>query len=235
MLFFLLTVSQICTDGDPEPENLNPCYTGNHDCDTTAQCVPGEGQLFTCQCATGYIGDGRNCYGKRLYMFFLSSFFPNTRISCKFKFWCLTVCLKCWGSGVLWELPSTTPSLQSRICVTSTLRFEHEWGHHRRTLARPAVCHPMSQTQSGGNPGSFLGLMSLIFSLPLIQSHMTQRARHKQRRRCGTRVVTTSSAVCWTGHLGPVMFPWLKINEKSHLVPKKEERSLHKCVKYLCL
>ncbi|KAI7804654.1 nidogen-2 isoform X2 [Triplophysa rosa] len=48
--------------GDPEPENLNPCYTGNHDCDTTAQCVPGEGQLFTCQCATGYRGDGRNCY-----------------------------------------------------------------------------------------------------------------------------------------------------------------------------
>ncbi|KAA0710949.1 Nidogen-2 [Triplophysa tibetana] len=49
-------------DGDPEPENLNPCYTGNHDCDTTAQCVPGEGQVFTCQCATGYKGDGRNCY-----------------------------------------------------------------------------------------------------------------------------------------------------------------------------
>ncbi|XP_073725331.1 nidogen-2 isoform X4 [Misgurnus anguillicaudatus] len=48
--------------GDPEPENLNPCYTGNHDCDTTAQCVPGDGQVFTCQCATGYRGDGRNCY-----------------------------------------------------------------------------------------------------------------------------------------------------------------------------
>ncbi|KAK7142628.1 hypothetical protein R3I94_012093 [Phoxinus phoxinus] len=48
--------------GEPEPENVNPCYSGNHDCDTTAQCVPGEGQLFLCQCATGYSGDGRNCY-----------------------------------------------------------------------------------------------------------------------------------------------------------------------------
>ncbi|KAL1257619.1 hypothetical protein QQF64_010863 [Cirrhinus molitorella] len=48
--------------GDPEPEDVNPCYSGNHDCDTTAQCVPGEGQLFSCQCATGYKGDGRNCY-----------------------------------------------------------------------------------------------------------------------------------------------------------------------------
>uniref|UniRef100_A0A9J7ZVC5 Nidogen 2 n=1 Tax=Cyprinus carpio carpio TaxID=630221 RepID=A0A9J7ZVC5_CYPCA len=48
--------------GDPEPEDVNPCYSGNHDCDTTAQCMPGEGQLFSCQCATGYRGDGRNCY-----------------------------------------------------------------------------------------------------------------------------------------------------------------------------
>uniref|UniRef100_A0A8C2E4W7 Nidogen 2a (osteonidogen) n=1 Tax=Cyprinus carpio TaxID=7962 RepID=A0A8C2E4W7_CYPCA len=48
--------------GDPVPEDVNPCYSGNHDCDTTAQCVPAEGQLFLCQCATGYRGDGRNCY-----------------------------------------------------------------------------------------------------------------------------------------------------------------------------
>ncbi|XP_068447054.1 nidogen-2 [Clinocottus analis] len=45
-----------------EPELVNPCYAGNHDCDTTAQCVPLEGQDFQCQCATGYRGDGRNCY-----------------------------------------------------------------------------------------------------------------------------------------------------------------------------
>lgn len=44
------------------PELVNPCYSGTHDCDTTAQCIPQEGQAFQCQCATGYRGDGRNCY-----------------------------------------------------------------------------------------------------------------------------------------------------------------------------
>ncbi|KAM8722858.1 nidogen-2 isoform 3-T3 [Acanthopagrus schlegelii] len=44
------------------PELVNPCYAGTHDCDTTAQCIPLEGQAFRCQCATGYRGDGRNCY-----------------------------------------------------------------------------------------------------------------------------------------------------------------------------
>lgn len=67
-LFIVLLPSHLFSAGETEPENLNPCYSGNHDCDTTAQCVPGEGQLFSCQCATGYSGDGRNCYGKRSYM-----------------------------------------------------------------------------------------------------------------------------------------------------------------------
>ncbi|XP_028318693.1 LOW QUALITY PROTEIN: nidogen-2 [Gouania willdenowi] len=44
------------------PELINPCYSGTHDCDTTAQCVPQDGQAYLCQCATGYRGDGRNCY-----------------------------------------------------------------------------------------------------------------------------------------------------------------------------
>ncbi|KAM4602144.1 nidogen-2 [Polymixia lowei] len=44
------------------PELVNPCYSGSHDCDTTAQCIPLEGQAYQCQCATGYRGDGRNCY-----------------------------------------------------------------------------------------------------------------------------------------------------------------------------
>uniref|UniRef100_A0A3Q3VSX2 Uncharacterized protein n=1 Tax=Mola mola TaxID=94237 RepID=A0A3Q3VSX2_MOLML len=44
------------------PELVNPCYAGNHDCDTTAKCIPLEGHAFQCQCATGYRGDGRNCY-----------------------------------------------------------------------------------------------------------------------------------------------------------------------------
>uniref|UniRef100_A0A7N5ZTL7 Nidogen 2a (osteonidogen) n=1 Tax=Anabas testudineus TaxID=64144 RepID=A0A7N5ZTL7_ANATE len=43
-------------------ELVNPCYAGNHDCDTTAQCIPQEGQAFQCKCATGFTGDGRNCY-----------------------------------------------------------------------------------------------------------------------------------------------------------------------------
>ncbi|XP_028830877.1 nidogen-2 [Denticeps clupeoides] len=46
----------------PGPELVNPCYSGSHECDTTAQCLPGEGQAYQCQCATGYGGDGRNCY-----------------------------------------------------------------------------------------------------------------------------------------------------------------------------
>ncbi|KAI1895278.1 hypothetical protein AGOR_G00104650 [Albula goreensis] len=49
--------------GQPaEPILVNPCYSGTHDCDTQAQCLPGEGQQFQCQCATGYRGDGRSCY-----------------------------------------------------------------------------------------------------------------------------------------------------------------------------
>lgn len=44
-------------------ELVHPCYAGNHDCDTTAQCIPLEGQAFQCKCATGFRGDGHNCYG----------------------------------------------------------------------------------------------------------------------------------------------------------------------------
>ncbi|MCI4383277.1 hypothetical protein PGIGA_G00024480 [Pangasianodon gigas] len=40
----------------------NPCYTGRHGCDTNAVCHPGEGNQFTCQCASGFTGDGRTCY-----------------------------------------------------------------------------------------------------------------------------------------------------------------------------
>ncbi|GAA6100747.1 nidogen-1 isoform X1 [Tachysurus ichikawai] len=40
----------------------NPCYTGRHGCDTNAACHPGEGNRFTCECATGFRGDGRTCY-----------------------------------------------------------------------------------------------------------------------------------------------------------------------------
>uniref|UniRef100_A0A3Q3QA25 Nidogen 1a n=1 Tax=Monopterus albus TaxID=43700 RepID=A0A3Q3QA25_MONAL len=40
----------------------NPCFTGRHGCDTNAVCRAGQGVQFTCQCATGFSGDGRTCY-----------------------------------------------------------------------------------------------------------------------------------------------------------------------------
>ncbi|XP_041132106.1 nidogen-2-like [Polyodon spathula] len=47
---------------DPKPVVVSPCYEGTHECDMTAQCIPGEGTQYQCQCATGYRGDGRTCY-----------------------------------------------------------------------------------------------------------------------------------------------------------------------------
>ncbi|KAL1006142.1 hypothetical protein UPYG_G00068340 [Umbra pygmaea] len=44
------------------PPEQNPCFTGRHGCDTNAACRPGEGIQFTCECATGFTGDGRQCY-----------------------------------------------------------------------------------------------------------------------------------------------------------------------------
>ncbi|KAJ8365984.1 hypothetical protein SKAU_G00148150 [Synaphobranchus kaupii] len=40
----------------------NPCFTGRHGCDTNAVCRPGQGNQFTCECATGFSGDGRTCH-----------------------------------------------------------------------------------------------------------------------------------------------------------------------------
>ncbi|XP_048830880.1 nidogen-2-like isoform X2 [Brienomyrus brachyistius] len=45
----------------PEPVLLNPCHAGMHNCDAKAQCLPGEGMHFQCQCSTGYRGDGQYC------------------------------------------------------------------------------------------------------------------------------------------------------------------------------
>ncbi|XP_064804130.1 nidogen-1-like [Oncorhynchus masou masou] len=44
------------------PPEQNPCFTGRHGCDTNAACRPGEGIQFTCECSTGFTGDGRQCY-----------------------------------------------------------------------------------------------------------------------------------------------------------------------------
>ncbi|CAL9688125.1 unnamed protein product [Knipowitschia caucasica] len=44
-----------------EPEE-NPCFTGRHGCDNNAVCRPGTGRDFSCECAAGFNGDGRQCY-----------------------------------------------------------------------------------------------------------------------------------------------------------------------------
>ncbi|XP_042243705.1 nidogen-1-like [Thunnus thynnus] len=43
-------------------QEQNPCFTGRHGCDINAVCRPGEGLQFTCECATGFTGDGRYCH-----------------------------------------------------------------------------------------------------------------------------------------------------------------------------
>uniref|UniRef100_A0A8D0NTU1 Nidogen-2 n=1 Tax=Sus scrofa TaxID=9823 RepID=A0A8D0NTU1_PIG len=48
-------------EGDSEPAPVNPCYDGSHTCATTAQCHPATGVDYTCECASGYQGDGRRC------------------------------------------------------------------------------------------------------------------------------------------------------------------------------
>ncbi|KAM4690530.1 nidogen-2 [Rhinophrynus dorsalis] len=40
---------------------INPCYDGSHVCDTRAKCQPATGLNYTCVCASGYHGDGREC------------------------------------------------------------------------------------------------------------------------------------------------------------------------------
>ncbi|KAM4663238.1 nidogen-2 [Discoglossus pictus] len=44
-----------------EATAVNPCYDGTHACDTRAQCQPATGHNYTCVCASGYQGDGREC------------------------------------------------------------------------------------------------------------------------------------------------------------------------------
>ncbi|VCX31117.1 unnamed protein product, partial [Gulo gulo] len=48
-------------EGDSDPIRVNPCYDGRHTCDMRAQCHPGAGVDYTCECASGYQGDGRSC------------------------------------------------------------------------------------------------------------------------------------------------------------------------------
>ncbi|KAM5129328.1 nidogen-2 [Mantella aurantiaca] len=48
-------------DSSQEPVQGNPCFDGTHQCDTRAQCQPATGLNYTCVCASGYRGDGRDC------------------------------------------------------------------------------------------------------------------------------------------------------------------------------
>ncbi|XP_072485813.1 nidogen-2 [Notamacropus eugenii] len=49
-------------EGDIDPLVINPCYDGSHACDITARCLVGTGLAYSCECTTGYQGDGRNCF-----------------------------------------------------------------------------------------------------------------------------------------------------------------------------
>uniref|UniRef100_A0AAQ6AFF5 Nidogen 1b n=1 Tax=Amphiprion ocellaris TaxID=80972 RepID=A0AAQ6AFF5_AMPOC len=40
------------------PPEQNPCFTGRHGCDINAVCRPGEDLQFSCECVTGFAGDG---------------------------------------------------------------------------------------------------------------------------------------------------------------------------------
>ena len=59
MFFSLLNC--LCPD-------INECISGTHSCDVNAGCTNGNG-AFTCQCNTGYTGNGQNgqCTGTCIY------------------------------------------------------------------------------------------------------------------------------------------------------------------------
>ncbi|XP_069543616.1 nidogen-1-like, partial [Brachyistius frenatus] len=40
----------------------NPCFTGRHGCDINAVCRPDRDLQFSCECITGFTGDGRDCH-----------------------------------------------------------------------------------------------------------------------------------------------------------------------------
>uniref|UniRef100_A0A3P8TX40 Nidogen 1 n=1 Tax=Amphiprion percula TaxID=161767 RepID=A0A3P8TX40_AMPPE len=44
------------------PPEQNPCFTGRHGCDINAVCRPGEDLQFSCECVTGFAGDGHYCH-----------------------------------------------------------------------------------------------------------------------------------------------------------------------------
>ncbi|KAF3831153.1 hypothetical protein GH733_002391 [Mirounga leonina] len=61
VLRFAVTSQIGPVEGDSDPIRVNPCYDGRHTCDTRARCHPGAGVDYTCECVSGYQGDGRSC------------------------------------------------------------------------------------------------------------------------------------------------------------------------------
>ena len=47
--------------------DIDECTNGSHDCDMNANCTNTEG-TFTCQCITGYYGNGYNCTGEFVFL-----------------------------------------------------------------------------------------------------------------------------------------------------------------------
>ena len=43
--------------------DVDECLAGVHDCDPNADCV-NTPDSFKCICQEGFLGDGRNCFGK---------------------------------------------------------------------------------------------------------------------------------------------------------------------------
>ncbi|CAH1263099.1 APLP1 [Branchiostoma lanceolatum] len=49
-------------DVEPVKEVVsNPCEDGSHECSDFADCIPQSGAAYTCECRSGYIGNGRLC------------------------------------------------------------------------------------------------------------------------------------------------------------------------------
>lgn len=143
-----------------EPELVNPCYAGNHDCDTTAQCIPLEGQAFQCKCATGYRGDGRNCYG-----IFVSTLYGHAWTPTAF----------CWRSlpGYTFQDCDSLCTLPSALWCLQCLSTSHAYTHkHMQTKLKtvqgsvsvfhqhlPIQCRGVKYRLDGRNH-----LYSLLFS-----------------------------------------------------------------------
>ncbi|XP_075049415.1 nidogen-2 [Mixophyes fleayi] len=94
-------------DSSQEQVQVSPCFDGTHMCDTRAQCQPGGGLNYTCVCASGYQGDGRDCTDVDECDVGLANCGQNTQ------------CLNIPGSFRCECLPGHVFSADGRNCVSS--------------------------------------------------------------------------------------------------------------------